>query len=148
MPAARGLLRVPILQELDHDVVELDKPDVETLRATAQIRNAKRAWIDAITGYLNVLDQQQGILNPLTEKIAIAHHFRATKNLSVELERTIHVLHRDTEMLNTSETPPSALPDVAEPVLDWASAREPSPREDAAIPPIVTAPAARRISRR
>ena len=44
--AAGRLIGVAILQQLDHDVVELDEPHVQPLRAAAQVRHAHRPRID------------------------------------------------------------------------------------------------------
>lgn len=44
--AAGGLLGVAVLQQFDHDVVELDEPHVQPLRPASQVGDAHRPRID------------------------------------------------------------------------------------------------------
>ena len=98
--AAGGLLGVAILQQLDHDVVELDEAHVQPLRAAAQIRNAHRARIDPALARLDLLVGQQRVVDALALEIAVAHHLGSAEHLGVELERAIHVLHGQAEVLH------------------------------------------------
>ena len=98
--AAGGLLRVAVLQQLDHDIVELDEAHIEPLCSASQVGNAHRARIDPAHPRLDLLVRQQRIVNALTMEVAVAHHFGAAKDFRIEFERAIHVLNREPEMLH------------------------------------------------
>jgi hypothetical protein len=98
--AAGGLLGIPVLQELDHDIVELDEAHVQAQPAAPQVRDAHGPWIDPAHARLDLLIGQQRVVNALTVKIAVAHHLGAAEHLGVEFVGAVHVLHRQPEMLH------------------------------------------------
>ncbi len=123
--AAHRLLGVAILQELDHDIVELHETDVEPLLATLQVRHADRSRIDPSLPCDDLLIRHQRIVDRLAVKISIAHHLVTAEHLGVELERPIHVLDGDAEMLHALE--PGAESSVVgvchDDLLSWACSR-------------------------
>ena len=65
--AAAGRLRsVAVLQELDHDVVELDEADVESLGAVLEIGDAHRTRVHFAFARLDLLRGEQRVVNALT----------------------------------------------------------------------------------
>ena len=68
--AAHRLVGVPILEQLDHDVVELDEPHVEALGAAPQVRNADRARIDPKLAGYDLLVSQQSVLDGAVWQVA------------------------------------------------------------------------------
>ena len=152
--AADWLLGIAVLQELDHDVVELHEAHVEALIATLEIRHANGSRIDSALPRNDLLIGHQRVVDPLAVKIAVAHHLVAAEHFGVELEGAIHVLDRHAKVLHSLE--PRAerrvvAPLVAllgrEPPTSWANAGELIARA-AAIPPIAAPPAARSSCRR
>ena len=96
-----GLIGIAVLQQLDHDIVELDEAHVEALRTTAEIRHTQRARVDLARAGFDFLVGQQRVVDPLTLEVAIAEHFGAAEDLGIELIGAVHVLNRDAEMLHT-----------------------------------------------
>jgi hypothetical protein len=147
--AARGLLGVAVLQQLDHDIVELDEANVQALRAAAQIRDAHRARIDPAHARLDLLIRQQRVVDSLTVEVAVAHDLGSTEDFGIEGEGAVHVLHGEPEMLHALE--PGAERPVfrGEPLTGRAScAAAGAAAIEAANPPIAAIPAAWRTRRR
>ena len=98
--AAGGLLGVAVLQQLDHDIVELDEAHVQALRAASQVRDAHGARIDPAHARLDLLVGQQRVVDALALEVAVAHHLGAAEHLGIEFEGAVHVLHGEPEMLH------------------------------------------------
>ena len=99
-PFPARLVGVSILQQFDHDVVELDEPHVQALRAASEIRDADRPRVDLADARFDVLIGQQRVVDALAVEITVAHHLGAAEDLRIERERAVHVLHREPEMLD------------------------------------------------
>ena len=94
------LVGIAILQEFDHDVVELDEPHVEALGAIPQIGYADRPRIDAKLIRQDLLIGKQRVLDRVALEIAMAEHFRPAKDFRVELISAFHVLNGESEVLH------------------------------------------------
>ncbi len=100
---AHGLLGIAILKQFDHDIVELDETNIQTLRAASQVWKAHRARIDIARSCLDYLVCQQRVVDAFALKIAVAHDLGAAEHRSVELVCALHVLHGEPEMLDATE---------------------------------------------
>ena len=100
---AHRLIGVAILQQLDHDIVELDEAHVEPLRAAPQVGNTDRPRIDPACVRLDLLVGQQRVLHPVALEIAVAEHLGAAEHLGIELIGALHVLDGEPEMLDALE---------------------------------------------
>ena len=101
---AHGLRGVAILQQLDHDVVELHEADIQTLIAAPEVGDAEVARIDLPLMGQDLLVQQDGVVDLFAVKVAITHHLVAAEHFGVKLEGAIHVLDGDAEVLHALQT--------------------------------------------
>ena len=98
--AAHRLIGVAILQQLDHDIVELDEADVEPLCAAPQVGNADRSRIDPACVRLDFLVGQQRVLHAIALEVAVAENLGAAQHGGIEFIGAFHVLDGETEMLD------------------------------------------------
>src|SRR5215468_752781 len=103
VPASHWLPRVAVMQQLEHDVVELHEAHVETLLSTPEVRHPNGLRIDPALPGNDLLIGHQRILNPVSMEIAVAIYLVSPEHLGVELERAIHVMDRNTEVLHSLE---------------------------------------------
>ncbi len=99
--AAHRLVRIAILEQFDHGVVELDEPDIESLCAAPEIGDPDRPWIDPPLAGFDVLVSQQGVVNALTLEVTVAHDLGTTEHLCIELVGAVHVLHGQSKVLGS-----------------------------------------------
>src|SRR5262249_15333395 len=74
--------------------------------------NADGARVDLALMRDDLLMGEDRVVDRLAVEVSVAHDLVAAQNLGIELERPVHVLHRDAEMLDTLE-PPCERPVVA-----------------------------------
>jgi hypothetical protein len=97
------LVRIAILQELDHDVVELYEPHVEALGAAPQVWHADSPRIDAEFIGKDFLVGEQRVLYGVALKVTVPEHFCPTEDFGIEFICPFHVLHCEAEMLYALE---------------------------------------------
>ena len=75
-----------------------------SLCAASEVRDAYRTRIDLAHARLDLLVGEQGVVDALAVKVAVAHHFGTAEHFRVERKGAVHVLHREAEMLHALQS--------------------------------------------